>query len=164
SCFSNGAHPPDQRAMMPARASQVELCAGQSCARERCRRQVMRGIVWADFTAFFAAKPTRQGERTMIEGFYWPTPNGKKITIQLEGRPHKKKIPSGKYPRGQQFPKRLPPHNSKPATPRHCRSCTRRWWASHQCVRVGCDHDVPGRKDGAFLAAGHPGQKRSLTV
>ena len=92
----------------------------------------------------------------MIEVFYWPTPNGKKVTILLEECGLDYKITPVNIQRGDQFTQeflRLNPNHRMPVMVDHAPTGGGK---PHQHLRVGRDHDVHRRKGRAVLATGHP--------
>ena len=90
----------------------------------------------------------------MIDLHYWPTPNGKKVTILLEelGMPYK--IVPVNIGRGDQFTAEfleMNPNHRMPVMVDHCAG--RRRQAARR-VRIGRDHDVSRREGRQVLPAG----------
>ena len=92
----------------------------------------------------------------MIHLHYWPTPNGKKVTILLEelGMPYT--IVPVNIGKGDQFTDaflKIGPNNRMPAM---VDDAPADGGAPISRVRVGRDHDVPRREGRALLSAGSP--------
>ena len=91
----------------------------------------------------------------MIDLHYWPTPNGKKVTILLEelGMPYK--IVPVNIGRGDQFKDEfleMNPNHRMPVMVDHAPTGRRQ---ADRRLRVGRDHDVHRREGREVLAAGH---------
>jgi len=99
----------------------------------------------------------------MIDLHYWPTPNGKKVTILLEecGLPYK--IVPCNIQRGDQFTPeflKMNPNHRMPVMVDH----DPKGAARRSRVRIGRDHDVHRREGRQILAAGPARQVRSHPV
>ena len=92
----------------------------------------------------------------MIDLHYWPTPNGKKVTILLEelGTPYR--IVPCNIGKGDQFTAdflRIRPNNRMPALVDHAPADG---GAPISMFESGRDYDVSRREGGPLLSAGHP--------
>ena len=100
----------------------------------------------------------------MIDLHYWPTPNGKKVTILLEelGMPYK--IVPVNIGRGDQFTPEfleMNPNHRMPVMVDHCAAGRRQ---AARRVRIGRDHDVSRREGREVLSAGPARQGRGQRV
>ena len=92
----------------------------------------------------------------MIDLYYWPTPNGKKVTILLEelGTPYT--IVPTNIGKGDQFNPdflKISPNNRMPALVDHAPADG---GPPISIFESGAIHDVSRREGGPLLSAGHP--------
>ena len=100
----------------------------------------------------------------MLDVHFWPTPNGKKVTILLEELGLDYKIVPCNIGRGDQFKPdflKINPNHRMPALVDHM---PRGGGAPIGIFRIGCDHDVPRGKGRPFLPAGRTWKIRSYSV
>ena len=85
-------------------------------------------------------------ETAMIDLHYWPTPNGKKVTILLEecGLPYR--IVPCSIGHGRSVQGGVPAHQPEQPHARDRRPRARRRRRADRAVRVGRDHDLPRRE------------------
>ena len=90
----------------------------------------------------------------MIDLHYWPTPNGKKVTILLEelGMPYK--VMPCNIGKGDQFTKGVPEDRSEQPHAGDRRSCAEGRRRADRRVRIRRHHDVPRREGRPLLSAG----------
>jgi hypothetical protein len=92
----------------------------------------------------------------MLDLHFWPTPNGKKVTILLEELGLDYNLVPCNIGRGDQFKPeflKINPNHRMPVLVDHNPK-----GGADQHLRVGCDNDVPGRERGALLSARHSRQ------
>lgn len=94
----------------------------------------------------------------MIDLYYWPTPNGHKVTILLEGMRAFLHNQAGQYrPRRPTFAV-VPQTFAQRADAGHRGSRTDGWRRAHHDFRIRLNHDVSRRKDREILATGAASQ------
>ena len=130
-------------------AALAALCAGPALRHRRIA---------------IACRPAPRRRVSMYEIFYWPTPNGKKVTILLEECGLEYKITPVNIQKGDQFNKdflRMNPNHRMPVMVDHK---PKDGGAPDQRVRVRRHHDVHRREGRQVLAAGYAHQVRGHRV
>ena len=96
----------------------------------------------------------------MIDLHYWPTPNGKKVTILLEEAAIPYNIIPVNIGRGDQFTAEFLKMNPNHRMPVMVDTHPGRRRRADRRLRVRRDHDVPGREGRPLLSAGPARQIR----
>ena len=96
----------------------------------------------------------------MFDLHYWPTPNGKKVTILLEELGAEYRVIPCNIGRGDQFSPRLPEAQSRITACRSSSIARRATAGAAQRLRVGRDHDLHRREGGRLPSAECPRQGR----
>ena len=100
----------------------------------------------------------------MIDLYFWPTPNGKKITILLEEAGIPYNIKAINIGRGDQLTPDFLQNLTQWPDAGDCRSRTDGRWRADHHLRVRRHHGIPGREEREVLAAGTASESRGPAV